>query len=300
MAGKKATSQASAQSKVSQPTYPTGLGTGTRQRRIPSTPNPPAAASQETPDFSLIDFDRLWLGREKVTVVEGSLLLEAVADEPPGRGLEIGSGSGRLTSYLARWSQDLVASDATISLLRRRSPSGNATPPRVGANLYHLPFPDGAFSVVTLVRVFGFLSDPEAGLREIHRVLRPRGALVLSFEPHPTVASLVDDLKVSFGRSKGEPVSPRSFSRASTVPVRPSAYPAWSHTRNHVRSMAEAAGFVLEREYPCGLEDLAGFRRLPASVFLSLSRALSRAGGFPTRFVLLRKRPTTGLRGWSE
>ncbi len=182
-----------------------------------------------------------------------------------------------------------MASDATLSLLRSRPVSENGEPPRVGANVYHLPFKDGVFAAATMVRVFGFLTDPEAALREIHRVLRPEGVLVLSFEPHPTVGSFVDDLKVSFARSRDGRIRPRTFSTESVVPVRPSSFPAWSHTRAHVRKLTDAAGFSPEMEYPCGLEDLAGFRQLPASVFLSLGRALSDLGGFPTRFALLRR-----------
>jgi SAM-dependent methyltransferase len=242
-----------------------------------------------TPDFSQIDFERLWRGRGRVTEVEGAILAQALASEPPGRGLELGAGGGRLTPHFLEWSRDIVATDATLSLLRWSSASSGAPPPRVGANVYHLPFRSEVFAAATLVRVFGFLSDPSAALREIHRVLRPGGLLVLSFEPHPSVGTLVDDLKVGLGpTSKGHFV-PMTISRDSVVAVRPSAYPAWSHTRAYVRSLAEAAGYSLEAEYPCGLEDLAGFRRLPASLFLSLSRALSRAGGFPTRFIQLRK-----------
>lgn len=276
--------------KISRPTYPSGFGTQLRRGGIP-----PAASSlpfpgrQETPDFSQIDFDRLWSGRGKVTEVEGAIIGLALAREPPGRGLEIGAGAGRLTPYLARWSNDLVASDATLSLLRRRPPFETSEAARVGANVYRLPFADGVFAVVTLVRVFGFLTDPEGALREVHRVLLPRGMVILSFAPHPSVGSLLDDLKVSFARSRDEPVTPMTFSRQSVVPVRPSAYPAWSHTRAHLRRVAEAAGFSLESDYPCGVEDFAGFRRLPVPVFVSLGRALSRLGGFPTRFVVLRK-----------
>jgi SAM-dependent methyltransferase len=182
-----------------------------------------------------------------------------------------------------------VASDATPSLLRRRWFPDTERTSLAGANVYHLPFRDRIFAVATLVRVFGFLTDPGAALREIHRVLCPGGLLVLSFEPHPTVSSFVDDLKVSFAPSRRGPVKPMTFSRESVVPVRPSSYPAWSHTRAHVGELAEASGFVLEMEYPCGLEDFAGLRRLPASVFLSLGQAFSHLGGFPTRFVALRK-----------
>jgi len=276
---------------VPRPTYPSGLSAGRFSEGMPPAPAVPAPGTQTTPDFSQIDFDRLWSGRGKVTEVEGAIVGLALAPVRPGRGLEVGSGSGRLTPYLLRWSRDVVAVDATLPLLRRGFGSDGAGPPRVGANVYHLPFPDDVFDAVTLVRVFGFLTDPAGALRELHRVLRPRGMLVLSFEPHPTVGSLLDDLKVGLAGLRLGRRRSMTFSGEPTVPVQPSAYPAWSYTRASLRSLVDAAGFSWEREYPCGLEDLAGLRRLPASLFLSLGQALSRMGGFPTRFAVLRKLP---------
>ncbi len=182
-----------------------------------------------------------------------------------------------------------MASDATPSLLRGRTASWALTNPRVVANVYHLPFANDIFDAATMVRVFGFLTDPGTALQEVHRVLRPGGVLILSFEPHPSVGSLVDDLKVGLAHLGESSVAPRTFSRENVVPVRPSASPTWSYTRHHLRTLAANAGFSTEAEYPCGLEDLAGIRSLPVSVVLSLARALSRLGGFPTRFVLLRK-----------
>ena len=274
---------------VPEPSYPRGLGPGRRPGGIPPPAPVPAPGTQETPDFSRIDFDRLWAGRGKVTEVEGAILARAVAEAPPGRVVEVGAGGGRLTPYLARLGREVVSSDATLALLRSSPWGGGRAAPRIGANVYRLPFRDGEFAAATLVRVFGFLSDPSAALREIRRVLRTDGVLVLSFEPHPSLGSLVDDLKVGLARPTASPGSPRSFSREGVVPVRPSAYPAWSHTRSHLRALADEAGYRWETEFPCGLEDLAGLRRLPSSVFVGLSRALSGLGGFPTRIVLLRR-----------
>jgi 2-polyprenyl-3-methyl-5-hydroxy-6-metoxy-1,4-benzoquinol methylase len=47
------------------------------------------------------------------------------------------------------------------------------------ANVYQLPFPDQSFDVVRAERLFQHLEDPEAALREMVRVTRTRGQLLL-------------------------------------------------------------------------------------------------------------------------
>jgi len=42
-----------------------------------------------------------------------------------------------------------------------------------------LPFPDGTFTCATMSGVFGFIADPVAALREIRRVLRPGGRIMI-------------------------------------------------------------------------------------------------------------------------
>src|SRR5579871_1217143 len=113
---------------VPEPSYPRGLGPGRRAGGIPPPAPVPAPGTQETPDFSRIDFDRLWAGRGKVTEVEGAILARAVAEAPPGRVVEVGAGGGRLTPYLARLGREVVSSDATLALLRS-SPWGGDAPP---------------------------------------------------------------------------------------------------------------------------------------------------------------------------
>jgi len=225
-----------------------------------------------------------------VTQVERALLTEGLARAVPGRALEIGTGGGRLTPVLLGWSTEIVATDATFNLLRAASLPGERRIPRVAANVYHLPFADGTFSVATMIRVYAFLSDPERALRELGRVLISDGVLVLSVEPHPSLGSLLDDLKVGLARTRDDEVPGMTFTRAPVVPVRPSAYPAWSPTRAFLGALVERSGFSVVQEFPCGLEDLAGLRRLPAAVFIGLSKALARLGGFSTRILVLRKK----------
>jgi SAM-dependent methyltransferase len=60
------------------------------------------------------------------------------------------------------------------------------------ASAYQLPFPDGSFDVVRAERVFQHLDAPEAALREMMRVTR-RGGQILVVDPDHGQASLALD-----------------------------------------------------------------------------------------------------------
>lgn len=49
------------------------------------------------------------------------------------------------------------------------------------ASVYALPFADGSFDAVLMVRVFHHLHNSADALKELHRILRPGGTLVFSY-----------------------------------------------------------------------------------------------------------------------
>lgn len=66
----------------------------------------------------------------------------------------------------------------------------------VDLNQELLPFPDRHFDGVTMLAVLEHIFDPYAVIQEVHRVLRPRGELVIDV---PNVASFTNRLRILFG-----------------------------------------------------------------------------------------------------
>jgi SAM-dependent methyltransferase len=67
----------------------------------------------------------------------------------------------------------------------------------VDLNQDPLPFPDEHFDGITFLAVLEHVFDPYTVIREIHRVLRPGGELVLAV---PNVASLTNRARILLGR----------------------------------------------------------------------------------------------------
>ena len=121
-------------------------------------------------------------------------LREVLAPQPSERVLEVGPGTGYYTLDVAEW----VAPGGTVAILdlqqemldhtlRRARERGlsNITPARGDAR--ELPYADASFDAAYLVTVLGEIPDQEAALRELARVLRPGGRLVvgeLFGDPH--------------------------------------------------------------------------------------------------------------------
>ncbi len=85
-----------------------------------------------------------------------------------GAWLELGSGTGLLTPWLASLADLVVAADLSAAMLAL-APADAA--PRLHADGARLPFPDACFDAVVLVNAFLFPA-------EVRRLLRPSGAVV--------------------------------------------------------------------------------------------------------------------------
>jgi ubiquinone/menaquinone biosynthesis C-methylase UbiE len=127
--------------------------------------------------------------------------LSHVQVEPDYTILDVGCGGGRTISKLAaKATQGKVYgvdySEESVAASRRKN-AGSIGRDRVEVrqgSVSQLPFSDGMFNLVTAVETHFYWPDLPADLREILRVLKPGGALVIVAEVHKGANSAMSRL----------------------------------------------------------------------------------------------------------
>ncbi|HET9171870.1 MAG TPA: demethylmenaquinone methyltransferase [Actinospica sp.] len=112
---------------------------------------------------------------------------QAVDARPGERVLDLAAGTGTSSIPFQQAGASVVACDFSLGMLevgRKRNPfldfvAGDAT---------KLPFRDGTFDAVTISFGLRNVEDTTAALRELHRVTKPGGRLLVCEFSHPTLA----------------------------------------------------------------------------------------------------------------
>jgi ubiquinone/menaquinone biosynthesis C-methylase UbiE len=121
-------------------------------------------------------------------------LREALEPKPGERLLEVGPGTGYYSLPMAEWlgpegRLDVldVQQEMLDHTMRRAGEAGLANLVPARADARHLPYEEATFDGAVLITVLGEVPDRDAALRELRRVLKPDGRLVvgeLFGDPH--------------------------------------------------------------------------------------------------------------------
>lgn len=113
---------------------------------------------------------------------------DALALQPGERVLDLAAGTGTSSAALASSGARVVGCDFSLGMLRVGARAGHVGVDLVAGDALRLPFADGSFDAVTISFGLRNTADADRALRELLRVTRPGGRLVVCEFSHPTWA----------------------------------------------------------------------------------------------------------------
>jgi ubiquinone/menaquinone biosynthesis C-methylase UbiE len=157
-----------------------------------------------------------WFEAHRAVYASELAAVRAALPPDPGRGMEIGMGTGRFATPFG------ITEGVEPSAAMRRAAEARGLYP-VGGVAEALPFPDKAFDWALMVTTICFVNDPLQSIREARRVLNPGGRLLVG---------LVD---------LASPLGQRYQERKETSPFYQDAR---FYTVQQVSDWMETAGFI--------------------------------------------------------
>ncbi|HEX2080310.1 MAG TPA: methyltransferase domain-containing protein [Longimicrobium sp.] len=133
-------------------------------------------------DRAAADYDRRWARYNRASL---ALLRPWIEGQDLGRVVDVACGTGNLLPLLAGAAgrmESCAAADFSAEMLRAARGKARGVELRAGfvaADALALPFRAASFETAVSASTLHYWKDPDAGLREIRRVLRTDGRLLL-------------------------------------------------------------------------------------------------------------------------
>jgi len=194
---------------------------------------------------------------------------------PPGGGrlIEIGAGAGRLANLYLGYDQIVLMDYARSTLVEAREQISERFPDHAGrfvlvaADLYALPFVDGLFDAVTMVRVMHHIADVPAALGGVAAMLKPGATFVLEFANKRNLKAI---LRYLIRRQAWSPFALPPYEFAA---LNFDFHPAWMEAR------LREAGFSVKQTLAVSHFRWAPLKRLmPARLLAAADGALQEIG----------------------
>lgn len=107
-------------------------------------------------------------------------LVEAIQARPEDRVLDVATGTGLVAQALHdRYRCAVVGLDQSTDMLRQARAREGVFEAIVEGRAEHLPFADATFDHLTFTYLLRYVDDPAATMRELARVVKPRGRIAM-------------------------------------------------------------------------------------------------------------------------
>jgi ubiquinone/menaquinone biosynthesis C-methylase UbiE len=232
-----------------------------------TTPNTPPVCDYEGSDYQASFWDQG--GREYEDRTEAIALKRLLP--PKGRTLlELGAGAGRNTPRYVGFERIILLDYSRTQLEQAQKRLGSSSKYiYVAADAYRLPFVDGLFDTVTMIRTLHHMADAPNSLAQVRNVLRSEGIFILEFANKLNLKAIV---RYSLGKQKWSPftLEPVEFARLN-FDFHPKA----------VRSWLKDLGFTVERTLALSYFRIGFLKRIvPTGILVSMDSLLQWTGSW--------------------
>jgi SAM-dependent methyltransferase len=186
---------------------------------------------------------------------------------PPAgeRLIDIGGGFGRLVDLYHGYREIVLMDYSRSQLQDAQTRLGSDRMIYVAANVYAMPFVEGAFDTAVMVRVLHHLTDVPGAMGAIRHILRPGGTFVLEYANKRNLKAI---LRYLLRRQTVSPFDPEPWEFA---PLNLNFHPAY------VEQSLAHAGFHIERQLAVSHFRVSLLKRhVPATLLATLDSWLQR------------------------
>ncbi len=239
----------------------------------------------DDPEFSYLNY---WQGRGYEHAAEVLAIRRLLGKRHFSSGVDIGGGYGRLAPTLLQFCNQLTIVEPSSKQRQQSLKIKNLKLKISEGTSDSTGLPDSSSDFVSIIRVMHHLPDPRPTLKEIHRLLKPGGFLLLEFANSLNIKSKIA------GFFSGQPISSLPLERRRPSNIRRGTIPFVNHHPQSILKALSLCHFV-----PLKTLSVSNFRSpflkkiLPLPLLLILESiaqiTLSRLYFGPSIFVLARK-----------
>lgn len=197
-------------------------------------------AHYDDPTFA---YDHYWQGREYEHQSELLAIGRLLKLKHFQNASDIGGGYGRLTAFLTPFAKKVTLIEPSYKQrqLGKSFLKGFKNISIINGTTQHTGLPDSSQDMVLVVRVMHHLPDPVASLREINRILKPNGLLVLEFANSLHFKARIKSLLT------GQPILPTPLDRRSNTSIRKHTIAFVNHHPDTVFKLLSRTGFAIDQ-----------------------------------------------------
>jgi len=228
-----------------------------------------------------------WTGAREYEDRAERIAIRAMLPPTGGRLIDIGAGAGRLGDLYLGYDEVILMDYARSTIVEARDRWGHD--PRfkfVAADLYTLPFVDGVFDSVVMIRVIHHIVDVPRALGNIRAAMKPTGLFVFEFANKRNLKAIA---RYALRKQSWSPFDQKPI---EFVELNFDFHPDW------MKQQLREVGFAVRQARAVSMLRLGALKRLfgakrLASIDGVLQRPLAPLAVSPSMFVMCAPTPET-------